>query len=182
MTRACGIARLQNGIELIQKLRAQFRFFRFGSRGGLTRFFRFGFRGALLIDGGGFVSRGLFGGGLRGLLLRNRGGGGLLGFRFLPGGIRRGFFRFLLHSNGFGVGGFRLQASLFGILTAFYFGGSLFFGGVFVRYGFCLPCIQFSFLFYGHHARFFRRFRRLHGRRLRRTFSRSCGCKLLRCF
>src|SRR5216684_2646831 len=66
---AGGVAGLQNGIQLAEKLGAKLSFFGFGLRGGLSRFFGFGFGGALLGDGGGSVFRGLVGGGLRSLLL-----------------------------------------------------------------------------------------------------------------
>ncbi len=135
-------------------MRAKVGFFGFGFRGGLARFIRFGFRGALLIDRSGFIARGLFGGGLRGLLLCNRGGGGLLSFRFLPRGIGGGLFRFLLHSNGIGFGGFRLLASEFRVLAPLDFRGGLLFGGFLIRGGFGLR-VFFGFLFYGHDARFF---------------------------
>ena len=138
-------------------MRAKIRFFGFGACGGLARFIGIGFRGALLIDCGGFISRCLFGGSLRGLLLRDSGGGGLLGFLFLARGIGGGFFRFLLHANGFGLGGFRLQASLLGVLAALDFSGGLFFGSFFLGGDFGLR-VLFGFLFYGHHARFFRGF------------------------
>src|SRR5947208_110261 len=66
---ASGVASLQNGIELIEKLGAKLRFFGFGLRGGLARFFGFGFGGALLRLSGGAIPGGLIGGSLRGLLL-----------------------------------------------------------------------------------------------------------------
>src|SRR5208282_4667926 len=61
---AGGIARLQNGIQLCEKLSAKLRLFGFGLRGRLARFFGF------LLSGGAIAS-GLFGGGLRALASRS---------------------------------------------------------------------------------------------------------------
>src|SRR6267142_5034251 len=108
---ASGVASLQNGIELTEELGTKLGFFGFGLRGGLARFFGFGFGGALLGDGSGAVASGLLGGGLRGLVLEQSGGAGLLGFGFLAGGFGGGLLRFLLHAQGFGLGSFGLLAS-----------------------------------------------------------------------
>src|SRR5260370_13192130 len=66
---ASGVAGLQNGIQLAEKLGAKLSFFGFGLRGGLARFFGFGFGGTALGDGGGCVFRGLGRRGVRRLLL-----------------------------------------------------------------------------------------------------------------
>jgi len=87
---AGGVASLQNGIELAEELGAKLGFFGFGLRGSLARFFGFGFCGALLGDGGGPVFGGLVGGGLRSLLLEQRGGAGFFSFRFLASGFGGG--------------------------------------------------------------------------------------------
>src|SRR5260370_2230611 len=60
---ASGIAGLQNGIQLREKLGAKLAFFGFGLRGGLAGFFGFGFGGALLSLSGGPVFCGFSGGG-----------------------------------------------------------------------------------------------------------------------
>src|SRR5258708_40353860 len=61
---ASGVAGLQNGIELAEKLGAKLGFFGFGLRGGLAGFFGFGFGGALLGLSGGPGLCSLVGGGL----------------------------------------------------------------------------------------------------------------------
>ena len=66
---AGGVARLQNGIQLAEKLGAKLGLFGFGLRGGATRLFGFGLGGTLLCLRGSPVSCGLVGGSLRGLLL-----------------------------------------------------------------------------------------------------------------
>jgi len=96
---------------LAEELGAKLGFFGFGLRGSLARFFGFGFCGALLGDGGGPVFGGLVGGGLRSLLLEQRGGAGFFSFRFLASGFGGGLLRFLLHAESFSLGGFGLLAS-----------------------------------------------------------------------
>src|SRR5207247_960161 len=56
---ASGVARLQDGIELIEELGAKLSFFGFGLRGGLARLLSFSFGGALLRLRGGAIPGGL---------------------------------------------------------------------------------------------------------------------------
>jgi hypothetical protein len=115
---AGGVARLQNGIELAEKLGAKLGFLGFGLGGGLAGFFGFGLSSALLLQSFGAVASGLVGGGLRGLLLGKSGGAGFFGFRFLAGSFGGGLLSFLLHALGFRLGGFGLLASFLRVLAA----------------------------------------------------------------
>src|SRR6266853_37770 len=108
---ASGVAGLQNGIELREKLGAKLGLFGFRLRGGSAGFFGFGFGGALLSLSGGPVFCGLIGGGLRSLLLEYGGGAGFFGFRFLARGFGGGLLGFLLHAESFSFGGFGLLSS-----------------------------------------------------------------------
>src|SRR6266850_6485736 len=117
-------------------------------------FSRFGF-------GGGLVAGGLCGSGLRGLLLRYGGGGGLIGFLFLMSSFGSGLLRLLLHAFGVGLGGFGLCASLISFLAALDFGsgvraspGFAVFGGSFFGGDFGLR-VFFGLLLHSHDASFF---------------------------
>src|SRR5258708_18860498 len=98
---ASGIAGLQNGIQLREKLGAKLGFFGFGLRGGPAGFFGFGFGGALLSLSGGAVFCGLIGGGLCSLLLGEGSGTGVFGFALLTRGGGGGCLGFLRPAESF---------------------------------------------------------------------------------
>src|SRR5215471_3502473 len=84
---ARGIARLQDGIQLSEKLRAKLRFFGFGLRSSLAGFFGISLSSSPISSsllgsslGGGFFLSRLFGFGFGSLLLRKGGGPCLVGF------------------------------------------------------------------------------------------------------
>src|SRR5215469_13063497 len=91
---ASRVARLQDGIELFQQLRAELGLFGLCLRGSLQRLLCLGFGGALL-----FESR----------LAR------FLGFGFLRSGLLGGLLGFELHALGLGASLFRLLTSLLGL-------------------------------------------------------------------
>src|SRR5579885_3614674 len=115
---ASGIAGLQDGVELLQKLRAELSLFGFGFGGGIASLCGLGF-------GSGAGLGGLLSLSFGGLLLGKR--GLARGFRFLLllGSLLRSSFRFLLHSLGFGLGLLGGEAVLLGLLAALRFGSSL---------------------------------------------------------
>jgi len=118
---AGGVARLQNRIQLAEKLGAKLGLFGLGLRGGAARFFGFRPRRhaavlarkpCLLRLGRRQLARPAAG-------LRPRRWPSRL--RLLASGVLGGFLRFLLHAHGFSLCGFGLLASLLGFLAALTF-------------------------------------------------------------